>query len=174
MKKIIFISLLLGLNPPLILAADKNPSWKSTAGKTSAASKDSHLSLGFIAGSPTGLSLKYRTSQSHAFGMGLGLPVDSDVRFHVHADSLWHVTLNENPKGELPFYMGIGARLQVIDRGARKDDGVDLGLRIPLGMEFLPNAVPLAVFAEVVPVIILTSGSRLGLDGGVGIRYHFR
>lgn len=135
-------------------------------------SKSGDLAIGLVLGSPTGISLKYWTASKSAFDAALGLPFDSDVKFHFHADYLWHAPTNANVPGEMPFYIGLGGRLRAIDK-SDETSKIDFGLRIPVGLEFIAKNVPLDVFAEIAPVVVFIPKGTLNLDGGIGIRYRF-
>jgi len=52
----------------------------------------------------------------------------------------------------------------LITRRSRKST-VEFGMRIPFGIEFLLRDLPFDFFAEIMPVIVLTSGSSLSLCG---------
>lgn len=130
------------------------------------------LALGLILGAPTGASVKYWTNRRGAVDGALGFPFDSDVKLDLHSDYLWHFPLQANVPGQLPVYVGVGGRLRSIDK-PQYSQKVDFGVRLPVGIEFSPNKLPLDFFAELAPVIVFTPEGRLDLDGGVGVRYRF-
>lgn len=137
-----------------------------------ASPKSGDLMLGLIVGSPTGVSGKYWTSKRGAVDAALGFPFDSDVRFNFHTDYLYHFPISANVPGTLPFYVGAGARLRALDK-ENSNDNADFGIRVPLGLEFIPSSVPLEFFAEIAPVIVIAPRGDVNLDGGAGIRYKF-
>ena len=55
--------------------------------------------------------------------------------------------------------------------GENKDD--KLGARIPVGLEYLFEDIPLGAFFELVPVLNLTPDTDFDLEAGAGIRFFF-
>jgi hypothetical protein len=78
------------------------------------------------------------------------------------------VNLIEVPKGNLPLYFGGGFRFF---KQEHKDN--ELGIRIPVGVEYQFENLPIGAFAELAPVVDLTPDTDLDLEGGIGIRYFF-
>ena len=140
--------------------------------KIRAVSQAGDLAAGLILGSPTGLSVKYWTGRTNALDAVLGFPFDSDVKLNFHMNYLWQFPISANVPGELPFYIGLGARLRSIDK-PNQTQKVDFGVRIPIGLEFSPQNVPLNFFAELAPVIVFTPSGAVNVDAGIGIRYRF-
>jgi hypothetical protein len=139
--------------------------------------------LGLMLGAPTGLSGKYFYASDRAIDFGLGVIGRYRHRdgVHLHVDHLWHpVSLVSEPAFELPLYVGIGGRFfNWNDDRDGYPDGQVLGVRVPLGIAFDFNNVPLDVFVEVAFVLDFfiddTSNDDIGTDlnGAVGVRYWF-
>jgi hypothetical protein len=129
------------------------------------------IGVGFIAGEPTGLSLKAWLTEESAVDAGFAWSFSDKTSFHIHADYLWHnYTLLPVSQGELPVYAGVGARIKFKD----KNDDTRFGVRIPVGIAYhFPN-VPVDIFAEVAPVLDLAPDTEFDINGGVGVRYYFR
>src|SRR5262249_27991825 len=114
--------------------------------------------LGLELGAPTGITGKYFLSSDRALDFGVG---DIYRYFHrtglpIYADYLFHpVSLVSTEDFELPLYVGIGGRFwDFEDRGpAVPDSAFALGFRVPVGVAFDFNNVPLDVFVQVVPVL---------------------
>lgn len=124
---------------------------------------------GAIFGEPTGLSLKYWTSETMAIDGGLGWSFKDDTDFHVHSDLLWHnFEWLKVPEGQLPVYFGVGARAKFRDH---RDDLV--GIRFPIGLNYLFANAPVSVFVEVAPVLDVAPSTRGGITAGIGARYRF-
>jgi len=124
---------------------------------------------GAIFGEPTGLSLKYWFSDTMAIDGGLGWSFKDDTDLHVHSDLLWHnFEWLKVPEGELPVYFGVGARAKFRDN---RDDLV--GIRVPIGVNYLFATAPVSVFVEVAPVLDLAPSTRGGITAGIGARYRF-
>jgi hypothetical protein len=149
-----------------------------------------------MVGAPTGLTGKYYLSTKAAMAVDFGLGTyyygyyDGDA-IHLHSDLLWHpVSLASTSSFQLPFYLGVGARLLDHDEywraGYWRSGGTHVGLRVPFGVAFDFTRVPLDLFVELVPVwdIIEDHDYRYGtyddrdhnrfdLTGAVGLRYYF-
>lgn len=137
---------------------------------TAAVARDGHFGLGVIVGEPTGLSAKVWLSPKSALDFAAAWSFEKHTKFHLHADYLLHsFHLIKVEKGELPLYFGVGGRL--ILREHEHDDLV--GIRIPVGLEYLMDELPLDIFVEVVPVVNLAPDTDADMDGGIGIRYMF-
>jgi len=137
---------------------------------TAAVARDGDFGLGVIIGEPTGLSAKAWLSSKSAVDFAAAWSFEKHAKFHLHADYLLHsFRLIKVEKGELPLYFGVGGRLIL-----REHDHDDLvGIRIPVGLEYFFDELPLDVFVEVVPVVNLAPDTDADMDGGIGIRYMF-
>ncbi|MEO0085899.1 MAG: hypothetical protein ABIK37_04645 [candidate division WOR-3 bacterium] len=128
--------------------------------------------LGVIAGEPTGVSAKLWLSDFMAVDAAAAWSVVRYAALHVHADVLYHNTeLLKVPVGELPAYLGVGGRFKVAGGDHYK---ARIGLRVPVGLEYLFDGVPLGVFMEVAPVFDLVPETQFDFNGGVGARWYFR
>jgi len=147
MKKIIFIALI-GICSLGLLAQDNG------------------IGLGIIVGEPTGISAKSWISSSDAVDAGVAWSI-SNGWFHIHADYLRHAfNLIDVEKGSLPLYYGIGARV-----GFGND--VQIGVRVPVGLNYLFDGTPLDVFIEIVPGLAIIPDTKFDMEGGIGVRYWF-
>ena len=128
------------------------------------AQKAGDFGAGVVAGSPTGASAKYWLDDKHALDAGLGFNGDLVLT----ADYLWHLwgALPQPSQGKLPAYFGVGARLQ-------SSNNAQLGVRGVAGLAYWLPRDPVEVFMEIAPVLQLTNGVGLDVDGGLGIRYYF-
>lgn len=125
--------------------------------------------LGVMVGEPTGLSAKLWADRGAAFDFGLARSTAENADLAFHADFVRHRRgVPGVQDGTLPFYYGLGVRL-------RTRDGVDddLGVRLPLGLDFLMVDSSFDVFVEVVPVLDVSPGTDLDLNAAVGARYFF-
>ncbi len=141
--------------------------------------------LGLELGAPFGLNGKYFLTDTTALNFGIGEVYDTyyDDRdgFNLYIDHLWHpFSLTNQPAFQLPFYIGVGIRLwDFNDRRNRFDDdnGLAFGVRIPIGIAFDFNKVPLDVFIQFTPVLDFFVGydDRIGdhLEFSVGGRFWF-
>lgn len=134
----------------------------------------SDFGIGMIVGSPTGLSVK-KWLGNNAIDGAAGWSSDG---FNIHADYLFHDS--SLTKGKAPIHFGIGGRIRFDDKD--NDNGQDhdkhdgdtrLGLRIPIGINYLFAKHPFDIFAEIAPVLDLVPETDFSLDAGVGVRFYF-
>ena len=95
--------------------------------------------------------------------------------FHIHADYLLHkFNLIKVEKGSLPLYYGIGGRIKIRDddRNVNNDDDV-IGVRFPVGLDYIFEGAPFDLFVEIVPVLDLAPDTDLDFNGAIGFRYWF-
>lgn len=121
--------------------------------------------LGLIFGNPTGISAKYFMNEKNAVDGALAWSLGGDW-MQIHADYLWHFYVLDVNKGELPLYVGAGAKVGI-------GDDFHLGIRVPLGIAYHFSSAPLDIFLEIVPGMDLTPDTEFEIDGGIGIRYYF-
>ena len=125
--------------------------------------------LGIILGEPAGISFKTWISGRSAIDAGLAWSFYAGA-FHSHADYLWHNFMLfklEEGKGKLPFYMGVGGRVKVSGKELL------LGVRVPIGLEYIFPGDRFDIFLEAAPVLNLIPGTGFDLNAGAGIRYFF-
>ena len=128
--------------------------------------QNGNLGLGVIVGEPTGLSLKAWQSGRTALDFGAAWSFVEDSAVHLHGDILLH-RFGAMESRNLPFYYGIGARVKMADSGG--DPRV--GIRFPLGLDYLFGNDPLDMFFEVVPILDVAPDSDVSLNASVGMRY---
>ena len=130
-------------------------------------------------GVPSGLSGKYYVGSDTAidFGFGTYYRHRYDSAVNLHADFLWHpLVLAQTEPFWLPLYFGLGARF--LDHGNDRDRNHDthVGLRVPLGIAFDFNNVPLDIFLEVAFVLDFIREDGHGysdFNTAFGLRYYF-
>ena len=165
-KELLVLSVVVALG---MVATAADSSTELTASSTSVDPLERPFEAGAIFGEPTGLSLKYWFSDTMAVDGGLGWSFDDDTDLQVHSDVLWHTfELLPVSKGALAFYFGAGVRAQFRDN---RDDV--LGIRIPIGVNYLFEEVPVSIFAEVVPVLDVAPDTDGDFMAGIGARYRF-
>lgn len=150
----------------LLFAVDTGHAQKSTG----------RIGLGVIVGSPTGLSFKTFTSGTNAIDAGLAWSTGRHDAISIHADYLWHHfdAFEDINKGQLPVYYGIGGRMVFSDNHSGPgDDDVVLGVRIPVGINYLFEDSPVGLFLEIAPIVNLIPSTDFDLDGAIGARFYF-
>ena len=63
-----------------------------------------------------------------------------------------------------PLYYGLGGR-------AKFADDFELGLRIPLGIDYTFDNNHFDLFFEIAPIMNIVPSTKLKINGGIGIRY---
>ena len=160
-------------------------------GGTSDYQSNGQFGLGLELGEPTGLNGKLFLSPSGAIDFGLGEIYhyyEGGDGLHLYLDYLWHPKqLASTPAFKLPFYIGVGGRFWRFDyncnaAGNNCADGVSaFGVRVPIGIAFDLNHVPLDIFVQVVPTLdffnddgnTFNHSVYIDVDFSVGIRYWF-
>ncbi len=132
----------------------------------SAFSQDRGLGVGVILGEPTGLSAKMWTGDNTAIDAAAAWSLAGQASLHVHADILLHSFAIDVDEGELPLYFGIGGRVLISN-----DPGV--GVRVPFGMAYHFEDVPIELFLEVAPILDLLPATEFNMNSGLGVRYYF-
>jgi hypothetical protein len=129
--------------------------------------QDRGFGLGIILGEPTGVSGKLWTSGQNAFDFGAAWSFQGEGNLLLQADYVWHIfRLIPVPDGKLPFYVGVGGEVILAD------DPV-IGVRVPLGLDYMFGNAPVDIFVELVPILRLAPSTDFDFAGGVGARYWF-
>jgi len=86
----------------------------------------------------------------------------------VHSDFLYHFfNVLSLQTGSLPLYIGIGVRVTIKALP-------ELALRVPVGISYLFESVPLDVFFEIAPSLSLFPPTAFNCSGGIGLRFYFQ
>ncbi len=148
-----------------------------------AKAQSSGFGLGIMLGDPTGISGKLWLSDGER-AMDFGVAWGVYGRYlHLHADYLFHNTsLITVSKGQMAIYYGPGLRVRswsggrYWNRGKWEDyDGsrLGLGVRFPVGLDYMFDDDPFDVFMELVPSLDLAPSTTFDLDAAIGVRYWF-
>lgn len=139
--------------------------------------------IGFILGDPTALSGKYNMSHEHAIDLQLAFNA-SDFLL-VYGDYHWKFPgiFNSSDKfiQELTPYMGAGPVVAIASKKDHKkgdyfdkrNDSFAMGVRLPFGIEWVWDKVPLGIGLEIAPGIVVVPSTDGFLHGGVTFRYYF-
>lgn len=123
--------------------------------------------IGLMIGDPTGVTFKSWTSSKTAFDLGAAWSLENNGGISIHGDYLWHSWFDVD-KGNFAFYYGVGARARFIE-----NEDSSVGVRIPLGVNYLFEDAPLDLFVEIAPIVDLIPDTDANGDGAIGIRYYF-
>lgn len=139
---------------------------------------------GVLLGDPTALSAKYFLDNRTAVDAGLSF---GGHYFMLFGDYLKHfpgsIKANNAFISSLNPYVGVGPLIAIDTEEDRHDkhhhifedddDDFALAARIPLGIEWLANEIPLGISLEIVPGIVIVPATEAFFQGGLAIRYYF-
>ncbi len=133
-----------------------------------AGSNRSGFGLGLMVGEPSGISAKLWLKETTAVQGAVAWSTSSNSSMTLQADYVRHnFGLISISKGALPLYFGLGGRW--VSR-----DGDDyLGVRVPIGLDWMFENSAFDVFAEIVPTVDVTPDLDLRLAGAIGGRFFF-
>jgi hypothetical protein len=130
-------------------------------------SQESKFGLGILVGEPTGITGKYRLSESTALDGAVAWSFNHEGSFYIHGDFLKHhfgiINISE---GKMPMYYGIGGKTIL------SPDFI-FGIHVPLGIAYMFDTAPLDVFLEIRPGLNLAPATDFDMSGGIGVRYFF-
>ncbi len=134
----------------------------------STSAQDRGFGLGIILGEPTGVSGKLWTSGENAFDFAAAWSFKGDGHLLLQADYVWHIfRLIPVSSGKLPFYVGVGGRVVFADDAT-------IGVRVPLGLDYMFADAPVDIFVELVPILDLAPSTDFDFNGGIGARFWFK
>lgn len=125
-----------------------------------------NFGVGVMIGEPTGISIKSWHNANSAFALGAAWSLTENEALHLHGDYLRHVWFRNVEHGGMAFYFGVGARVIFAD-------DAELGIRVPLGLNYVFEEAPFDLFVEAVPILNLTPSTDLAGNGAAGIRFYF-
>ena len=128
------------------------------------------MGVGVFVGEPSGVSTKTWLTHTTAFDAAAAWSMEDGGYFHLHGDYLIHNFNVFHPgKGALPLYYGVGGRIL-----NRTNNTLNVGIRLPVGLEYLFQRAPFDIFLEVAPVLDLTPESTVDVNASIGTRYFFQ
>lgn len=133
--------------------------------------------LGIIVGEPTGFVGKYYLSNRNAIDGAVGWSLEKDNYMHLHGDYLFHNwDLIDVDEGSMAFYFGIGGRIVLVDDDDDRHDydpEDHIGVRFPLGLNYLFENRIFDIFAEIVPIMDVAPDTDFDIEGALGARFYF-
>ena len=159
---------------------------RSFGGGKSNYESNGKFGIGIELGGPTGLNGKYFLSGNTALNFGIGYDHERYYGYryrrrglHLYIDHLWHpVELTQTEPFKLPFYVGVGVRVWDFD-DRDEVDGTAIGVRVPLGIAFDFNNIPLDIFIQLTFVVDFflddyrDDSFGIHLEGSFGARFWF-
>ena len=134
------------------------------------------LGVGLALGEPVAVTAAYRMDDKLAGQALLGWSF-GQRQLHLSADAVYDIF--EIPSDDAmgfsyPVYLGGGFRMRSgHPEGAPNRPGATLGLRLPVGVGVVPDASPVEVFFEIVPVLVFVPIVEGGVDAAFGGRFYF-
>jgi len=123
--------------------------------------------VGAILGEPLGFSFKAWLSDRTALDAAVAHSFYDENGWQIHTDYLWHnYDLFSGGGNRIPLYYGIGGRIKFAD-------DTEFGVRLPVGVSYMLDRVPVDVFGEVAPIFGVAPGLRFDFSAAVGARYWF-
>jgi hypothetical protein len=123
--------------------------------------------LGVLLGEPTGLSAKAWLGDVSAVDGAAAWSFQGEDSFYFHSDYLLHYAdWPVSDAGILSGFAGIGGKLHL-------EEDLRLGLRIPFGLSYSFDSVPVELFIEFAPGVDLIPATQGAFTGGLGVRYYF-
>ncbi len=128
------------------------------------------IGIGFVVGSPTGLSLKWNFAGA-SFASALAWSFTGDTDITINTDHLRYQYALEHESGlgeQLPLYYGLGVNFRY-----REDRDSVIGLRLPVGFNYLSDTIPMDFFIELAPSLNIYPDTKFRLRLALGARYIF-
>lgn len=135
--------------------------------------KEKIFGTGVMLGEPSAVSLQFRHN-SYMVDLGVGYSLSSEAIILADHKILLPKLLPALIRKPSPItaYWGLGGFMRFENDQTDKDD-LALGVRMPLGLEYLLPKDPFGFFLEVVPSLKVITESDFGLQGSLGARYYF-
>jgi len=134
---------------------------------TLAQSHKGDFGVGIQLGEPSVITGKIWMDNDNAVDMGLGWSIGHESRLIMQGDYVHHLyNIVKVNKGTLPLYYGVGGRLIL-------GNSDNLGVRVPLGADYLVQDQPIEIFFEIAPVLDLAPKTEPDINAGIGVRYYF-
>lgn len=137
------------------------------------------LGLGLMLGEPTGLNLKVWLTRESALQFGLSYSFNN--YFSLIGDYLYHFPAAfASSRGGSQFvpYLGLGMEAFFLSSNNQHgyyygtNSSFDLGVLVPLGIEFLPHHTPLGIWVELAPGVGLVPATFGFVQAVIGIRFY--
>jgi hypothetical protein len=133
----------------------------------SAFTAESGFGIGFVLGTPSGVSGSLPLGKTNAINAVIGYDLNSDANLFLQADYVWiQPGLIPVESGTASLYYGPGAF-------ARLAKNTAFGIRGVIGVDYRFANEPLQLFLEVGPGINLIPDTKANVGAGLGLRYYF-
>lgn len=140
-----------------------------------------HFAAGVVLGEPSGLTGKYMLDSDRALDFGLAWSFQNFFLFWMDHIWEWPALFGQSNDfvRRLTPYLGVGGVMLISTRagntafGVTAGSSVGVGVRVPFGVEYIFNKVPIGIYLEIAPGIGIIPGTFGFLFGGIGARYYF-
>lgn len=123
--------------------------------------------IGMMVGEPTGVSGKLWMNGNTAFDAGVAWSFSGENALNMQLDYVFHnFSIFDLDNGTLGLYFGFGGRVKF-------DKDNTMGLRIPVGLDYIFESIPLDAFFEVVPLMDVIPDTEFNPQAALGVRYFF-
>lgn len=121
--------------------------------------------LGLVLGEPTGVSGKMWLNRYSAIDAVVGFSFARETAFNLQLSYLVHKYDVIDPDGGVaPIYVGVGARLKT-------ENEMRFGFRVPVGVEFIFDDVPMDLFFEAAPILDVAPEVTFSFSVAIGFRF---
>jgi hypothetical protein len=126
--------------------------------------------LGISLIDPTGISANYYYDKQTSFAAALGW---GSKHLRLNLDHLWSrrdiIVIDRTP---IDLYFGLGARYFQHEK-RNGDDDSEIGIRFPVGVSYIFRKVPIQLYGELGPALVIVDESAFIIDIAIGGRYYF-
>ncbi len=160
------------------------PSEAPASVSSSVSPQGKQFGLGVQIGAPTALTLKYFVTGDQALVGGLGVGIGWDPSISLHVDYVWHPSILASLGwGSFSWFIGGGGWLSLSD-GNRRWGGIypvygytsspiAVGARLPIGLDLAFSQVPIEVYLEADPILMIFPRIGFGIGATLGGRFYF-
>ena len=129
-----------------------------------------NFGLGVVVAGPTGITAQYIYGKGKDVSASLGWGADS---YHLNLDHHWNRRNWIKADGvSINVYFGLGVRWRYF-QGRDNALAQEIGLRAPFGVQHIFKQVPIQIFFELAPALILIDHTGFVIDLALGARYFF-
>lgn len=138
-----------------------------TTAVASSFTAENGFGIGFVLGTPSGLSGSLPLGETNAVNAVIGYDLNSGANLFLQADYVWI------QPGLIPVESGIASLYYGPGAFARLAKNTAFGIRGVIGVDYRFENEPLQLFLEFGPGINLIPDTKANVGAGLGLRYYF-
>lgn len=119
--------------------------------------------LGIVLGEPTGVTARFMRGGNN-FQVHGAWSFTDDAALQLSGDYLRSGKIDMEPM--MPFYFGLGVLVKFASES-------EVGIRVPVGVNYFFKGDPFEVFGELVPVLLVVPKTKFDFNAAFGVRYYF-